>query len=174
MGIFERLKRIVKANVHAGTRSFEEILNDSDEELKRLIDELTRAQTAESSKEDNGRSQENHRTTDRPPRRPSARSSESGSDTSSTRGRAGQSQSAPPPDPRHQAQVQAVYRAYKVFGLDPSVSVDDIKKAYRSAMRRVHPDRVANASAEEQDIAKRKAQELNAAYDLLAKIRGFS
>ncbi len=143
MGIFDRVKRILRANLNSDVRRFDEILKDSDEELRRLIEELSKPN----------------------------KDSQANSQKSSQQNRENSRQA--PPSARHRAQVQAVYSAYKVLGLDPTASVDQIKAAYRSHMRQYHPDRVANASPAVQEAAKKKAQEINLAYDVLTKVRGF-
>ncbi len=53
-------------------------------------------------------------------------------------------------------------------------SADTIKKAYRTAIYKVHPDRVATGTAAEQQAAARKAQELNAAYQVMKIYRRFN
>ena len=51
---------------------------------------------------------------------------------------------------------------YKVLGLSPGASDDEIKKAYRTLARRYHPD--ANPGDK---TAEQKMKEINAAYDML-------
>ncbi len=54
-----------------------------------------------------------------------------------------------------------------VFGLAPGASLRDLKTAYRAKMRDYHPDKVAHLPAEFQEVAHRKSQELNEAFDAL-------
>ncbi len=52
MGIFDRIKRIVRANLDGGGLSAEDVVHDSDAELRRIIDDLrrpTREQRARAS-----------------------------------------------------------------------------------------------------------------------------
>ena len=51
---------------------------------------------------------------------------------------------------------------YKVLGLEPGASDEEVKKAYRKLAMKYHPDR--NPGDEE---AARKMQEINAAYDAI-------
>jgi DnaJ-domain-containing protein 1 len=139
VGIIERLKRIVKANISDYTdgRTFDDILNESDEELKRIISELNNSKNNSDSRNSSSR-QQSHAT------------------------------------PRHSAQQNVVAKAYSVLNLRQTASIDEIKSAYRKLIRQYHPDVVANQSKENQESAKRHAQELNLAYEILQKVRGFS
>ncbi len=134
MGIFDRIKRIISSNINDDARSFSTILDESDEQLRRLIDELGKRQS--SGTNDSARQQT-------------------------------------PPSSRPSPQATIVYRAYTLLGIKPTASVQEIKSAYRTKMREVHPDRFASASAQAQEEAKRKAQELNMAYEILERVRGF-
>ena len=54
---------------------------------------------------------------------------------------------------------------YEVLGVDRNASEDDIKKAYRKAAKKYHPDlNPGNKEAEE------KFKEANEAYDVLSDI----
>ena len=58
---------------------------------------------------------------------------------------------------------------YKVLGVSPSASDDEVKRAYRDLARKYHPDNyVDNPLA---DLAKEKMQEINDAYDTIMKQR---
>lgn len=153
MGIFERLKRLIKVNVNEvfDSRSVEDILNAGDEELKRIIEELN----APRQKNNTGSGQQQNRDEQK----------------KSQQGQSRRHQSAPPP--RQSAHQQAVLNAYRVLGLKPTASVDEIKSAYRRFMMAYHPDRVMNQSAQKQQEAQRRAQEVNVAYEILQKVRGF-
>lgn len=59
--------------------------------------------------------------------------------------------------------------AYGVLGLPPGASFSDVKTAYRSKMKDYHPDKVAHLPPEFQDVAHRKSQEINQAYNLLVE-----
>lgn len=58
---------------------------------------------------------------------------------------------------------------YKVLGVSPSASEDEIKKAYRELARKYHPDNYVNNPLA--DLAKEKMQEINEAYDMVNKQR---
>ena len=51
---------------------------------------------------------------------------------------------------------------YKVLGLSPDASDDDVKKAYRRLAKKYHPD--ANPGDK---VAEQKMKEINAAYDMI-------
>ncbi|MDO4174300.1 MAG: DnaJ domain-containing protein [Eubacteriales bacterium] len=58
---------------------------------------------------------------------------------------------------------------YKVLGVSPSDSDDDIKRAYRDLARKYHPDNYVNNPLA--DLAKEKMQEINDAYDTIMRQR---
>ncbi|WP_028358019.1 co-chaperone DjlA [Brackiella oedipodis] len=68
-----------------------------------------------------------------------------------------------------------IQKAYQTLGLMPDASEADIKKAYRKLIKEFHPDRFAaqDLPKEMQEYANKKCQEINAAYDLIGKARGF-
>ena len=51
--------------------------------------------------------------------------------------------------------------------MGPGASEDEIRTAYRKALKLCHPDRVANLDPEIQDVAHRKAKALRRAYEEL-------
>lgn len=53
---------------------------------------------------------------------------------------------------------------YAILGIAPSASREDIQAAYRARMREYHPDRVAHLGEELQQLAHRKALEIQQAY----------
>lgn len=73
---------------------------------------------------------------------------------------------------RQQERARNAANHYRVLGLAPGASLDEIKTAYRRKMRECHPDRFAhdpNAEAR----AHARAQELNLAYaELTALLTG--
>ena len=60
---------------------------------------------------------------------------------------------------------------YKVLGVSPSASDDEIKTAYRNLVKKYHPDRYANAPKEVQDQVSEKVKQINTAYDEIKRIR---
>jgi curved DNA-binding protein CbpA len=56
---------------------------------------------------------------------------------------------------------------YDVLGVAPSASYDDIRAAYHRRAQDLHPDRVAQRSAAEQDAARRGMQDVNEAWRVL-------
>ena len=57
---------------------------------------------------------------------------------------------------------------YEVLGVDKNASENDIKKAYRKAAMKYHPDKFANASDAEKKDAEEKFKEINEAYQVLS------
>jgi len=68
---------------------------------------------------------------------------------------------------RASAKVQPVSEAYKVLGVSPNASNDEIKKAYRRLTNQHHPDKlVAKGMPEEMiKIANEKTQEIRKAWE---------
>lgn len=58
---------------------------------------------------------------------------------------------------------------YAVLGVTSGASADDVARAYREQMKRYHPDRVADLGPELQELAHRKALDIQRAY---AELRG--
>ena len=63
--------------------------------------------------------------------------------------------------------------AYKVLEITKSASVDDIKKAYRSMVKKYHPDKVLHLGEEHQKGAEEKFRQVQAAYEKIQNERGF-
>lgn len=61
---------------------------------------------------------------------------------------------------------------YKVLGLEPSATDDEVKKAYRKMAIKFHPDKVAQMGEEYQKGAKEKFQQIQDSYDAIKKRRG--
>ncbi|OUN07941.1 molecular chaperone DnaJ [Flavonifractor sp. An92] len=58
---------------------------------------------------------------------------------------------------------------YRVLGVDPSASDDEVKRAYRELARKYHPDNYQNNPLA--DLAEEKMKEINAAYEAITKER---
>lgn len=68
---------------------------------------------------------------------------------------------------------QTLNNAYGVLGVDQTASDAEIKKAYRKLMSAHHPDKLVSKGLpkEAMDIAKAKAQDIQAAYEIVRKAR---
>lgn len=64
--------------------------------------------------------------------------------------------------------------AYKILEVDPSVSDDELKKAYRKMAVKYHPDKVSHLGPEMQKSANDKFKKVNAAYEEIKKQRGLN
>ena len=62
--------------------------------------------------------------------------------------------------------------AYKVLGVSPDASDDEVRKAYRKMALQYHPDRVATLGEDVKAAATKKFQEINDAKDIIYKARG--
>lgn len=69
--------------------------------------------------------------------------------------------------------VQEVDSAYKILGIEPSATDDEVKKAYREMAKKYHPDKVAYLGEDVRKSAEQKLQEVNDAYEKIKKQRGF-
>jgi len=58
---------------------------------------------------------------------------------------------------------------HKTLGLGENATLEEIKIAYRNKMKQYHPDKVAHLGKELQDLARKKATEINRAYETLVK-----
>lgn len=69
-------------------------------------------------------------------------------------------------------EVNASENAYKILGIDPSATDEEVKKAYREMAKKNHPDLVSNLGEEVHEAAEKKFQEINQAYETIKKQRG--
>ena len=58
---------------------------------------------------------------------------------------------------------------YKVLGVAPNATDEEIKKAYRALARKYHPDKYRESDLA--DLASEKMKEINAAYEEIQNIR---
>ena len=61
--------------------------------------------------------------------------------------------------------------AYKILEIEPTATVEEIKKAYRVMARKYHPDKVSYLGEDIQQTAKEKFQKVNEAYEQIKKER---
>ena len=82
-------------------------------------------------------------------------------------------QHAEGPDPRERSsqaraeQVEAARDPHEILGVDASASEEEIRAAYRARMQEYHPDKVSHLGEELQQVAHRKALEIQEAYEKL-------
>lgn len=63
--------------------------------------------------------------------------------------------------------------AYKILEISKSATVNEIKAAYRKMAKKYHPDKVIHLGKEHQKGAEEKFRQVQEAYELLQKDRGF-
>ncbi len=56
---------------------------------------------------------------------------------------------------------------YNVLGVNQGASQEEIKKAFRNKAREYHPDKFANATDGEKNLAEKRFKEINEAYEKL-------
>lgn len=61
---------------------------------------------------------------------------------------------------------------YRVLGLEPTATDEEVKKAYRQMAIKFHPDKVAQMGEEYQKGAKEKFQKIQDSYEAIKKRRG--
>ncbi|MBN2553124.1 MAG: DnaJ domain-containing protein [Spirochaetales bacterium] len=64
-------------------------------------------------------------------------------------------------------------RAYKILGVSPEASNDQIRSVYRKLAAQYHPDKVANLGREFVEVAEEKFKLINEAYGEIRSQRGF-
>ena len=75
--------------------------------------------------------------------------------------------------PAGDADAQRVKNAYTTLGLDESATNDEVVKAYRRAINRSHPDKIASDNPDEAAVAaaEKRTREVRAAYEMLKSRR---
>jgi DnaJ like chaperone protein len=71
-------------------------------------------------------------------------------------------------------EVNASDNAYKILGVDPNATDEEVKKAYREMAKKNHPDLVSNLGEDVRKDAEKKFQRINEAYESIKKQRGIS
>jgi hypothetical protein len=74
-----------------------------------------------------------------------------------------------PPRPRREpvTDIDSLFAAYEVLGLEVTATPDEIRKRFRELSKKCHPDRVADLDEEIQRAAKRRFGEVRKAYEFL-------
>ena len=71
------------------------------------------------------------------------------------------------------ADAKRLRGAYVTLGIDESATNDEVVKAYRRAMSKSHPDKIAGNNPDEQAVAaaEKRTREVRAAYEMLKSRR---
>lgn len=71
--------------------------------------------------------------------------------------------------PAGDADAQRVRQAYEALGVDESATNDEVKTAYRRAMNKSHPDKIASTNPDAAAVAEahRRTREVRSAYEML-------
>ncbi|MFQ6616970.1 MAG: TerB family tellurite resistance protein, partial [Fidelibacterota bacterium] len=67
--------------------------------------------------------------------------------------------------------VKGMASAYRVLGVDPDASPDEIKRAYRRMASKYHPDKVQHLGEDIQKLAEEKFKAINDAYRRVSRPR---
>jgi DnaJ like chaperone protein len=88
---------------------------------------------------------------------------------------AGGNQQGPRDQQHAYSEQQSLDDAYRILGVAASDDEKVIKRAYRKRMSEHHPDKLVSKGLPEQamEIAKKKAQDIQSAYELIKQKRGF-
>lgn len=63
--------------------------------------------------------------------------------------------------------------AYKILMISHNAGIDEIKTAFKNRIKEYHPDRLENFGDDIKELARRKTQDINRAYELIKNERGF-
>lgn len=61
--------------------------------------------------------------------------------------------------------------AYRILGIRPDATFEEITRAYKEKIQKTHPDKVSHMSEELQEKAKELTMRLNEAYELIKKCK---
>lgn len=143
--LFNRIKDFIKVSAADATGDFDRahrILDADDDELRRIIDELQSGNARAHDRSQSQQQQQQQQQQHRP-----------------------HSQSAP-------AIPSDVVAAARVLGIAPTATAGDVKRAYRTRIAAVHPDRMAQRTPAEQRRAEEEAKAVNAAYATMQRYLG--
>jgi len=133
--LFNRISKFVKSEIDDYKVTSNKYSDDSDDELKRIIDELEKEKTFKEKSSDSTKDYRNQ---------------------------------------KDENKVFTLDGAYSILGLKSSATNEEIKSAYKQKMKEYHPDRVANLGIELKQLAELKTQQINNAYEMIKKSRGFN
>ena len=69
--------------------------------------------------------------------------------------------------------VHSTDEAYKILEIEPTATVDEVKKAFRKMAVKYHPDKVSHLGDDYKKAAEEKFKKVNEAYEKIKKERGF-
>ncbi|MCB2205715.1 J domain-containing protein [bacterium] len=146
--ILRRLNRILKSRINDVVDSF----SKEDQDLHDFDEELRNAERGEAGEEQS--------------RQDTSGDRHSGSGGEQRRQRSHK-------EGKHKPGEKDDVYYFGVLGLTPDATEAEIKKAYRNLMRQYHPDRVATLGPDLQAAASKKSMEINEAYHIIERRRGF-
>ena len=144
--------------------SFQNILNQEDEELKKIIDELnTKSDSTFNNKSTNNKSTNNQNSQRRYKTQDSNSENQKSKNTQSSQSRL----------------PKEVVEAFEILELNKNsnieqIGVDQIKRQYKKMIALNHPDRFQNKSESERKAYEVKASKINNAYNILKKHYNFN
>ncbi|MCB9682483.1 MAG: DnaJ domain-containing protein [Alphaproteobacteria bacterium] len=102
------------------------------------------------------------------------KASQGGDGTEWTRQSDGPGTGSSQPPPRMPRRTTLVGSAYELLDISPEADDTEVKKAYRTAIKLNHPDKVAHLSKEIQAFARERTQLIVAAWGEIKKERGLA